>query len=72
MTFSLLWDNIVTLTAMTGHKYPPAPPDREERRRLKAFHGKERAKTAPPAGPETGAVPFPQQKAKGRSVSTGR
>ena len=63
MTISPAWDNIVTLTATTGHEYPPAPPDREGRLWLQAFHGKERAKTVLPAGPETGAVPFPQQKA---------
>ena len=38
--------------------------------RLKALHGQEREKTAPPAGPETGAVPFPHQKAKGQVCET--
>ena len=68
MTFSPLWDNIIKDTARTEQEYPAAPPDREERRRLKALCGQEREKTAPAAGPETGAVPFPQQKARGRPV----
>ena len=37
--------------------------------RLKATHGKENGKDAGGADPETGAVPFPQQKAKGRISS---
>ncbi len=32
-------------------------------------YGKEDEKDAGGADPETGAVPFPQQKAKGRSIS---
>ena len=62
LTFLLPWDNIIKDTAKTEHEYPPAPPDREGRLWLQASHGKEEAKTASAAGPETGAVPFPQQK----------
>ncbi len=63
LTFSPLWDTIIRDTARTEQEYPAAPPDREARHGLEARHGQEQGKTAPAAGPETGAVPFPQQKA---------
>ena len=44
------------------------PPDRERLPVLKGLQVTDPAKKALPAGPETGAVPFPHQKAKGRSL----
>ena len=42
------------------------PPDREGPLWLEGLCGKERTKDGPGAGAETPAVPFPQQKVKGR------
>ena len=47
---------------MTEHEYPAGTAGQRKTPWLEAFDGKERGKTAPAAGPETGAVPFPQQK----------
>lgn len=49
-------------TVMTEHEYPAHR--RTEKRAIgwKRAAARSGGRTAPPAGPETGAVPFPQQK----------
>ena len=62
LTFPAVWDKIVGQsihTARTGHKYPPAPPDREDRLRLRADHGQEGEKDGPSSGPGDGRGPLP-------------
>ena len=65
LTFPPFRDNIVRAETAMTEQVPLTPP---HQRRVPWLEGPAAGgrETAPPAGPETGAVPFPQQKARGR------
>ena len=68
LTFPPFRDNIVRAETAMTEQVPLTPP---HQRRVPWLEGPAAGgrETAPPAGPETGAVPFPQQKARGRFLS---